>query len=64
MEEDVTTDDGSGADNGTLTGNAHYGGEISTWSRKVEANSTGHAAEDINTFPLGSNFVSVIKRGD
>lgn len=64
MEDDGTTDDGSGADNGTLTNQAHYGGEISTWSRKVEANSSGHAAEFITTFPLNSNFVSIIKRGD
>ena len=64
MEDDGITDDGSGADNGTLTGDAHYGGEISTWSQKLENNVTGHAAEDITTFPLGSNFVSIIKRGD
>ena len=64
MEDDGTTDSGSGADNGTLTGNAHYGGEISTWSIAVERNSTGHAAEFINTFRDVDKFVSVIKRGD
>ena len=64
MEDDGTTDSGSGADNGTLTGNAHYGGYISAHSQAVENNSTGHAAEMINTFPLGHNFVSIIKRGD
>lgn len=64
MEDDGTTDAGLGLDNGTLTGDAHYGGEISTHSIKVEANSSGHAAEFINTFPLGDKFVSIIKRGD
>ena len=64
MEDDGITDSGSGADNGTLTGDAHYGGEISTWSQKLENNVTGHETEDITTFPLGSNFVSIIKRGD
>ena len=63
-ENDGTTDSGLGADNGTLTGNAIYGGEISDWSYKINQNVTGHAAEFINTFPLGSNFVSIIKRGD
>lgn len=64
MEDDGITDSGSGADNGTLTGDAHYGGEISTWSQKIEDNSTGHAAEFINTMKDGPDFLSVIKRGD
>jgi hypothetical protein len=64
MENDGTTDSGSGADNGTLTGDAHYGGEVSAHSRAVEANVTGHAAETITTFPQGSKYVSIIKRGD
>ena len=64
MVDDGTTDDGSGADNGTLTGDAHYGGEISTWSLAVERNSSGHAAEFINTMKDGPDFISVIKRGD
>ena len=65
MEDDGITDSGSGADNGTLTGGAYYGGEISDWSYKLNANSTGHAAETINTLEVGKgNFLSVIKRGD
>jgi hypothetical protein len=64
MEDNGTTDSGLGLDNGTLTGHAHYGGEISTWSQKIENNSSGHAAEFINTFKDGSKYVSVIKRGD
>lgn len=64
MEDDGITDSGSGADNGTLTGDAHYGGYISAHSQALENNVTGHAAENITTFPLGHNFVSVIKRGD
>jgi len=64
MEYDGTTDSGSGADNGTLTGDAHYGGEVSAHSQAVEANITGHAAETITTFPQGSKYVSIIKRGD
>jgi len=64
MENDGTTDSGSGADNGSLTGDAHYGGEVSAHSQAVEANVTGHAAETITTFPQGSKYVSIIKRGD
>lgn len=64
MEDDGTTDAGLGADNGTLTGNAHYGGLISDFSYTMEANVTGHAAEFINTFKDGSKYVSIIKRGD
>ena len=65
MEDDGTTDSGSGADNGTLTGNAYYGGEISNWSYKMNANVTGHAAEDMNTLDLkNGRFLTVIKRGD
>ncbi|KKM84704.1 hypothetical protein LCGC14_1296440, partial [marine sediment metagenome] len=64
MEDDGITDDGSGADNGTLTGNAFYGGLISDWSYTVHTNVTGHAAEVINTILDGSKFLSLIKRGD
>ncbi|MCK5633281.1 LamG domain-containing protein [bacterium] len=64
MENDGTTDSGSGADNGTLTGDAHYGGLISDWSYAVHANVTGHAAETINSFIDGNKVVSLIKRGD
>ena len=64
MEDDGITDSGSGADNGTLTGNAFYGGLISDWSYEVHNNLTGHAAEVINTILDGSNFISLIKRGD
>jgi len=64
MENDGITDSGSGADNGSLTGDAHYGGEVSAHSQAVEANVTGHAAETITTFPQGSKYVSIIKRGD
>jgi len=64
MENDGTTDAGTGADNGSLTGDAHYGGEVSAHSQAVEANVTGHAAETITTFPQGSKYVSIIKRGD
>ncbi len=65
-ENDGTTDAGLGADNGTLTGNAYYGGEISDWSYAIEANVTGHAAEFINTLDLGikGKFLTLIKRGD
>lgn len=65
MEDNGTTDSGLGADNGTLTGHAHYGGEISDWSYKLEANSSGHAAEFINSVPIGQGrMLSVIKKGD
>ena len=65
MENDGITDDGSGADNGTLTGNAHYGGVISDWSYTMAANVPGHAAEDINTLDIGrGKFLTLIKRGD
>lgn len=65
MEDDGTTDSGAGADNGTLTGNAHYGGYVSTYSRAMEANVTGHAAEDMNTIDKGNGFYeTIIKRGD
>lgn len=61
---DGTTDSGLGADNGTLTGGAIYGGEISPWSYKINENVTGHAAEYINTVIDGTKFLSIIKRGD
>ncbi len=63
-ENDGITDSGLGADNGTLTGNAYYGDNISPWSYKVSENITGHAAEFINTIIDGNKYVSIIKRGD
>ena len=65
-EDDGITDSGLGADNGTLTGNAYYGGYISDWSYKLAIYSvvTGHAAEFINTFIDGSQYVSILKKGD
>jgi hypothetical protein len=65
-ENDGITDSGLGADNGTLTGHAVYGGEISDWSWKLNSycTATGHAAEFINTFIDGSDYVSVLKKGD
>ena len=65
MENDGTTDSGSGADDGTLTGNAHYGGYISDWSYALEPHVTGHAAETMNTIDKGNgNYETIIKRGD
>lgn len=65
MEDDGTTDSGLGADNGTLTGDAHYGGYISAYSQTLENNVTGHAAEDMNTIDKGNGFYeTIIKRGD
>ena len=64
-ETDGITDSGLGADNGTLTGGAIYGGEISDWSYKINQNVTGHAAEDMNTLDIGKGrFLTIIKRGD
>ena len=64
-ENDGTTDSGLGADNGTLTGNAIYGGEISDWSYKLNQNVTGHAAEFINTLDMKTGkLLTLIKRGD
>jgi len=65
MEDDGTTDSGSGADNGTLTGHAHYGGYVSAYSQAIARNITGHTAETINTIDKGNgNYESVIRRGD
>ena len=66
MTDDGITDAGLGADNGTLTGNAYYGGHISPWSYKLALYSvvTGHAAEFINTFIDGNKYVSIVKKGD
>ena len=65
MEDDGTTDSGSGADNGTLTGDAHYGGYVSNYTQAIERNVTGHAAEDMNTVDKGNgNYETIIKRGD
>ena len=63
-DDDGITDAGLGADNGTLTGNAHYAGYVSSYSRAIERNVTGHAAEVINSFPLADRILSIIKRGD
>jgi hypothetical protein len=65
MVDDGTTDSGLGADNGTLTGHAHYGGYISSHSRALEANTTGHAAERSTSFDISpSKTKTVIVRGD
>jgi hypothetical protein len=65
MEDDGTTDSGLGADNGTLTGNAHYGGLISAHSIALEKNCTGHAAERSTTWQVSpSKLCTVIVRGD
>lgn len=64
MEDDGITDSGSGADNGTPIGNAHYGGYISEWSQALEDNLSGHAAEKLTTFPIGRELISVIQKGD
>lgn len=64
MTDDGTTDSGLGLDNGTLIGNAYYGGKISTWSKTIESNVTGHAAEKINTVIDGNKYVAIIERGD
>ena len=64
MEDDGITDDGSGADDGTLTGNAHYGGWISEHSIALEANLSGHAAEYIQTHHVGQKLFTIIKKGD
>ena len=62
--DDGTTDSGSGADNGTLTGNAYYGGLVSDWSYVMNRNVTGHAGEVINTVLDGNKFRTIIVRGD
>jgi len=64
MDEDGTTDAGLGADNGTLTGHAYYGGLVSDWSYQVGEDTTGHAAEEINSYPIEDRVQTVIKRGD
>jgi hypothetical protein len=65
MENDGTTDSGAGADNGTLTGHAHYGGVISPLSYAIEPHVTGHAAETINIIPNSpTEWTAIIKRGD
>lgn len=65
MGDNGTTDSGAGADNGTLTGNAHYGGYISTHSIALEANTSGHAAErSISTDISPSKTKTIIVRGD
>jgi len=66
MDQDGITDSGSGADNGTLTGHAFYGGLISDWSYHLQFDGhiTGHAAEFMNTFIDGSKYVTIIKKGD
>jgi hypothetical protein len=65
MADDGTTDSGLGADNGTLTGQAHYGGVISQLSYLVEPHVTGHAAETINIIANSpTEWTAIIKRGD
>ena len=66
MDQDGITDAGTGADNGTLTGHAFYGGWVSDWSYHLQFDGhlTGHAAEDVETFIDGSKYVTVIRRGE
>jgi hypothetical protein len=65
MENDGTTDSGAGADNGTLTGNAHYGGYISNHSMALERNCSGHAAERSETIQISpTKLQTIIVRGD
>ncbi len=66
MEDDGITDSGLGADDGTPTGDAYYGGTISNFSYRLnyDALITGHAAEFMNTFIDGSKYVAIIKKGD
>jgi hypothetical protein len=65
MADNGTTDRGLGADDGTLTGHAHYGGLISTHSIALERNCTGHAAERSTTMQISpSKLQTVIVRGD
>ena len=65
MADDGTTDSGAGADNGTLTGHAHYGGYISAHSMALERNCTGHAAERSETMQISpSKLQTVIVKGD
>ena len=64
MENDGTTDSGLGADDGTLSGHAYYGNYVSNWSKAIERNVTGHAAEKLNSFPIADRVQTIIKRGD
>jgi hypothetical protein len=65
MEDNGITDSGLGADNGTLTGHAHYGGYISAHSFALERNCTGHAAERSTTMQISpTKLQTVIVRGD
>jgi hypothetical protein len=65
MADNGTTDAGAGADDGTLTGHAHYGGLISAHSMALERNCTGHAAERSTTMQISpSKLQTVIVRGD
>lgn len=65
MEDNGITDSGLGADNGTLTGNAHYGGLISAHSMALERNCTGHAAERSTTIQISpTKLQTIIVRGD
>jgi hypothetical protein len=65
MADDGTTDSGTGADNGTLTGQAHYGGVISPFTYAIEPHVSGHAAETINIIANSpTEWTAIIKRGD
>jgi hypothetical protein len=65
MEDNGITDSGLGADNGTLTGHAHYGGYISAHSFALERNCTGHAAERSTTMQISpTKLQTIIVRGD
>jgi hypothetical protein len=65
MADNGTTDSGAGADNGTLTGNAYYGGYISKHSMALAENTDGHAAERSETIQISpTKLMTVIVRGD
>jgi hypothetical protein len=65
MDNNGTTDSGLGADNGTLTGHAHYGGYISAHSMALERNCTGHAAERSTTMQISpTKLQTIIVKGD
>lgn len=65
MNDNGTTDSGAGADNGTLTGHAYYGGYISAHSMALKRNCTGHAAERSETMQISpTKLQTIIVRGD
>lgn len=57
-------DDGLGDDGGTAVNDAYNCGWGSAWSRQVETESNGHAAERMNTVINGDIHTTVIVKGD